>query len=228
MRYGKLLRLLIGNLMFYAVDDEGGGGGAPSPSPAPTPTPAPVPTPTPAAKTGNPLLDRPLDEIPSEWLEHAKELRRENARLREITKSVDEKATKEKLEAAVREAVDAQAVKTQEIIKTERDASNRRIINAEVRAAATNLGIQNMDDLKLVDASKLTINEDTGEVLGVSELLAEFKRTRPYLFKEPVVDTTQARRTPDKTGGKPFDARTATPDEIKADAKARGLTLKNY
>lgn len=179
-----------------------------------------------APKAPNPLLEGPIEEVPDAWREHARELRRENANLREKAKLVDENAAKAKLEAAVREAIDAQAAKTDEIIKNERAASDKRIVNTEVRAAALALGIQSMDDLKLIDTSKLTVNQETGEVSGVSELLTELKTAKPYLFKEPVVDTTQSRSTPPKDKGKVFDARNATPEELAADAKQRGLKLK--
>lgn len=231
MKYSRLLQLLIGSFMFYVGEDGGGGTPTPTPAPASSPSPSPSPTPTPApaaVKSGNPLLDDPIETIPVEWQAHARELRRENAKFRELAKTFDEKAAQDKIDAAVKAAVDAQDAKTQEILKKERDTLNRRVIGVEVRTEAAKLGIQNMDDLKLVDTSKLAVNDETGEVAGVAELLAEFKKTRPYLFKEPVVDTTQSLKTPKKDGAKAFDARTATKEEIEADAKSRGLNLKNY
>ena len=189
-----------------------------------TATPAATP---PASKTGNPILDLPIEQVPEEWREHARELRRENASLRALAKQVDDKAAQERIDAAVKAASDAHKAETQALLQGTRDAANKRIIQAEVRAAATALGLKDADGLKLLDTSALTI-DDSGDVFGVAELLAEFKKNKPYLFKEAVSDTAQSRRTPDRNSGKPFDARTARPEEIAADAKARRLTLKQH
>jgi hypothetical protein len=187
--------------------------------------PAAPHTPLAATKPGNPMLEAPLDELPVEWREHARELRRENANLRALARAAEEKAAQEKIAA---DAKAAAAEETRALLQKEREASNRRLINAEVRSAATALGLQDTDTLKLLDTSTLTINDDTGAVAGVAELLAEFKKSKPFLFKDSLVNTTQSRKTPDKSGAKPFDARTATAGERATDAKARGLQLKQH
>jgi hypothetical protein len=174
------------------------------------------------------LLDLPIDEVPDQWREHARELRRENASLREKAKVVDEAAAQAKIDEAVKKAVDAQKAETKAILDAEREASNRRIINAEVKAVAVSLGLQDVDAIKLVDTSTLKVDEATGDVTGVSDLLAAFKTAKPYLFKEPPASTTNPNPVPPKKKVETFDARTATKEEIAADAKARGLTLKHY
>jgi len=183
--------------------------------------------PSPAGKTGNPILDLPIEQVPEEWREHARELRRENASLRALARQVDDKAAQEKIDAAVKAASDAHKAETEALLQGTRDAANRRIIQTEVRAAAAALGLKDADGLKLLDTSGLTV-DDSGDVSGVADLLAEFKKNKPYLFREALSDTAQSRRTPDRIGGKPFDARTARPEEIAADAKARRLTLKQH
>jgi hypothetical protein len=203
---------------------------APAAAPAPSPAPAASPSPAPAsAAKGNPLLDAPLEDIPDAWREHARELRRENAKYRELAKQADEEAQQKKIDAALKEAADKQKQETEALLKKEREASNKRIVSAEVRAAATAQGIQDLDALKLLDTSKITVNEETGEASGVKELIDEFKKAKPYLFKEPTVDTTQTRRPPAAEGGtKKFDASTATKEELAADAKSRGLKLRTH
>ncbi|HEX8894460.1 MAG TPA: hypothetical protein VF783_14110 [Terriglobales bacterium] len=191
-------------------------------------TSAPPVTPPAAPKTGNPLVDLPLDQIPDQWRDHARELRRENASLREKTKAIDEAAAQAKIDEAVKKAVEAQEAKTKGILDAEREASNRRIINAEVKAVAVSLGLQDVDAIKLIDTSTLKVDEATGEVAGVTELLATFKTAKPYLFKEPVASTSSTVTPPPKKKTETFDARTATKEEIAADAKARGLTLKAF
>jgi len=222
MKRNKLLRFLLSNLMFYANDDGSGGGAGDPPAPAAVAAPA-----KPVAAAPNPLLEGPIEDVPDAWREHARELRRENAALRERTKQVDEAAAQAKINDAVKKAVDEQAAKTEGLLKAERDASDKRTIAAEVRLAATKLGIVDLDGLKLADISKLTVNAETGEVTGVDELMTEFKTARPYLFKEPASGSSHPGAAPKPAPEAKFDAAKATPDELKAEAKRRGLTLKD-
>lgn len=218
----NLLRQMMmqARLMSPEGDPPAGGGGNPPATP-----PVVVTQP---AKTGNPLLDLPIEEVPDQWREHARELRRENANLREKTKVIDEAAAQAKIDDAVKKAIDAQKAETKATLDAERAASDRRIINAEVKAVAVSLGLQDVDAIKLVDTSALKVDETTGEVAGVTELLAAFKTAKPYLFKEPPASSSNPNPTPPKKKTETFDARTATKEEIAADAKARGLTLKHY
>lgn len=188
--------------------------------------PATPPAAPPAPKTGNPLLDLPLDKVPDEWREHARELRRENAALREKTKAIDEAAAQKKLDDAVQAALEAERAKTKELIETERKAAHKITINAELRVIAARMGMVNLDDLKLADTSSLTVNAETGEVVGVQDLLTAFKESRPYLFKEPTSSTSHAGNPPPKEKPQLFDARTATPEEVAAQAKRLGLKIK--
>jgi len=225
----QLLRSLMMQASLMAPEGEGGtGGGATAGAPTTT-TPAATTTATTAAapRIGNPLLDLPIEEVPDAWREHARELRRENAALREKTKAIDEAAAQAKIDDAVKKAIDAQKAETKATLDAERAATDKRIINTELKAAAVALGIQDTDALKLVDISTLKVDEN-GEVAGVTELLEAFKTAKPYLFKAPVTETSQTRQTPPKKKVETFDARTATKEEIAADAKARGLHLKAF
>jgi len=65
---------------------------------------------------------------------------------------------------------------------TELEAQSReRLIRAELKAQAIHAGIVDLDGLKLVDASTLTIDE-AGEVQGVSALMQSLRRAKPWLF----------------------------------------------
>jgi len=196
--------------------------GTPGGGPATPVTPPAAPV-TPPAKTGNPLLDLPIEEVPDQWREHARELRRENASLREKTKSIDEAAAQAKIDEAVRKAVEAQETKTKAIIDAEREASHRRIINSEVKGAALSIGLQDADAIKLIDISSLKVDEN-GEVAGVTELLAAFKTAKPYLFKEAPAHSSNPNPPPPKAKVETFDARKATPEERAAKAKELGIS----
>jgi len=201
-----LLRHLMMQARLMSPDGDHASTGAPPVTP-----PAPAAPVTPPVKTGNPLLDLPIEEVPDQWREHARELRREA-----------------KIDEAVKKAIDAQKVETKATLDAERAASDRRIINSEVKAVAVSLGLQDVDAIKLIDTSSLKVDETTGEVAGVAELLTTFKTAKPYLFKEPLASTSSTSTPPPKKKAETFDARTATKEEIAADAKSRGLNLKAF
>ena len=64
----------------------------------------------------------------------------------------------------------------------ELEAQNReRLIRAELKAHAIRAGMVDLDGLKLVDASVLTVDE-AGEVQGAAVLMQSFRRAKPWLF----------------------------------------------
>jgi uncharacterized protein YdcH (DUF465 family) len=180
------------------------------------------------AASGNPLLDLSLDQVPEQWREHARELRRENARFRDLLKQYDETAQQKKIDDAVKTALSAHEQKSATLVQAERDAARQRVVQAEVRAAAGAAGIRDLDALKLLDLSAISVDAETGEVNGVKAMLDAFKKDKPYLFQDAPRDTTQTRRAPMPADSGKFDARKATREELEADAKARGLRIKHH
>ena len=59
--------------------------------------------------------------------------------------------------------------------------SDTRLIHAELKAEALRLGMIDLDGLKLLDLSSAKLNEK-GEVDGAAQLLAQFKKAKPWLF----------------------------------------------
>ena len=59
--------------------------------------------------------------------------------------------------------------------------SRDRLIRAELKAQAMRAGMVDLDGLKLVDASVLTL-DDAGEVQGAVALMQSLRRTKPWLF----------------------------------------------
>lgn len=214
---------LLRHLMMQArlmEGEPGAPGGGPAATPPATPPAAPAKPDTPPVD----LLDAPLDEIPAQWREHVHKLRKENASLRERTKTIDEAAAQKKLDDAVQAALEAERAKTKELIESERKAAQKITINSELRVIAARMGMVNLDDLKLADASTLTVNAETGEVTGAQELLTAFKESRPYLFKEPKASSSSTETPPPKAKTETFDARKATPEERAAKAKELGIS----
>ncbi|MBV8524331.1 MAG: hypothetical protein JOY71_19750 [Acetobacteraceae bacterium] len=56
-----------------------------------------------------------------------------------------------------------------------------RLIRSELKAEAIRVGIVDLDGLKLLDTSSAKLNE-RGEVEGISALISQFKRAKPWLF----------------------------------------------
>lgn len=62
-----------------------------------------------------------------------------------------------------------------------RDGSDRRAIQAELRSEATRRGMIDLDGLKLIEGSEVTIDEQ-GVVHGVAPVLTKLRRDKPWLF----------------------------------------------
>lgn len=140
-------------------------------------------------------------------LEYVQELRGESAAYRTKAKEAEAKA----------QMAEAKAIEAQQ-------AADQRIIRAELKAEALKAGMVDADGLKLADLSQVTLNEH-GDVVGAAEVMTALKLAKPYLFGGTAT-TSQIAPPPGKTETKPFNARNATPEELAADAKARGLNIK--
>lgn len=60
-------------------------------------------------------------------------------------------------------------------------ALERSVINAELRAVAAQSGIVDLDIVRLIDQSTLTIGED-GSIAGAAEAIAALKLAKPWAF----------------------------------------------
>jgi hypothetical protein len=69
-----------------------------------------------------------------------------------------------------------------EALENSRKMSERRAIESEVKALAISEGLTDTDLLKLVDTSKVSINE-AGELQGAKEAVAAFKTAKPNYFE---------------------------------------------
>ncbi len=56
-----------------------------------------------------------------------------------------------------------------------------RLIRAELKAEAVRAGMVDLDGLKLVDATGLTMTEQ-GDVAGAAALMTQLRRSKPWLF----------------------------------------------
>lgn len=60
-------------------------------------------------------------------------------------------------------------------------ATRAQVIRAELKAEAVRAGMIDLDGLKLVDTSAVSI-DDKGEVVGAGALMAALRRDKPWLF----------------------------------------------
>jgi hypothetical protein len=67
-----------------------------------------------------------------------------------------------------------------EIAELRADA-DARLIRAELKAEAIRSGMVDMDGLRLIDTTDLSIQKD-GLVTGAATLMEQFKRSKPWLF----------------------------------------------
>ena len=109
---------------------------------------------------------------PEECAIKVRALRQENKELRE-----QHQANDLAIEAAT---ADAQAQADALTVERER-ALDARVVRAELRLAAHQAGMIDLDALKLADLSMVTLN-DAGELEGADVLMAELKEAKPYLF----------------------------------------------
>jgi hypothetical protein len=62
-----------------------------------------------------------------------------------------------------------------------RAETSARLVRAELKAEAIRAGMVDLDGLKLVDLSAVTVN-DAGDVQGAGAIMERLKRDKPWLF----------------------------------------------
>lgn len=128
----------------------------------------------------------PTPEPQTFSLDYVRELRAENKGWRlkavELEKAAAEaKALAEKAAAEAKGAAEKAAKDAEERISQAQQATNARIIQAELRAQAVKSGMIDLDGLKLLDTSAVTL-DDKGEVVVPKDFFDEARKAKPYLF----------------------------------------------
>ena len=148
-----------------------------------------------------------MNEAPREISDYEKKLRKEVARYKEQAQIAEnEKASA--CAAAVRDRDEA--------VAAARDEARQRVVQAELKAHAVRSGIVDLDGLRLADTSAISV-DDTGELQGVEEVIADLQQRKPYLFSSnqslPVaVTTAQTLRPPSPSQPNTIDARQLSRD----------------
>lgn len=74
----------------------------------------------------------------------------------------------------------------------------QRLIDAELKVAADNHGLQDIDAFKMADLSTIKVGKN-GEVSGIKEILENLKTNKPYLFKANVTTSSNVRISNNKS-----------------------------
>ncbi len=175
-----------------------GQGGEQPPAAAATP-PAPEPTTEPNTDP---------EQLSSQLQQSNKQLKEAQARIAAYEKAAEEKAQAEltELEREKKRAEKAESELTQ--FKESTLARDRRI---EFRLAATQAGVEHLDDLMAVASAQIAQLEidDEGNVKGAAALVKSYKNSKPHFFKPATTGSGSGGGNPG--GGPPAHS----PDQFK-------------
>lgn len=156
-----------------------------------------------------------------------KKLRKENAKKRVENKELRDKlAEAEASKSTAKSDDDAKDVKkkveTTDVLKI----VNQRYMRSELKAAALSAGLKDTDALKMFDTSSLEIS-DSGDVIGIKDLIDEMVETKGYLFDQESKNTTSDKKTPGAAAPSSKSALDMSDEEYAVEAKKLGINTDN-
>ncbi|MBW4024954.1 MAG: hypothetical protein HIU92_17795 [Proteobacteria bacterium] len=111
------------------------------------------------------------------------------------------------------EALRARATDLERQIRTLAEQARTNLVMSELKAEAVRAGMVDLDGLKLLDASTVTV-ADGGEVVGAGTLMERFRRAKPWLFGAASSTTTAV--PPPSQSPRAKHATDMTPEEYRA------------
>jgi hypothetical protein len=118
------------------------------------------------------------------------------------------------------EALRAHAATLEDKIRSLSEQARTNQLMAELKTEAIRAGMVDLDGLKLLDTTSLTIS-DQGEVAGAAALMDRFRRQKPWLFGHTSTSTTTV--PPPQQPPRAKQATDMTQDEYRA---ARAAILR--
>jgi hypothetical protein len=118
------------------------------------------------------------------------------------------------------ESLRARAAELEQQVRSLSEQARANLLMSELKAEAVRAGMVDLDGLKLLDTSTLTVG-DRGEVAGAAALMDRFRRTKPWLFGA-ASSTTTAVPPPSQPPTAKL-AKDMTPEEYRA---ARAALLR--
>lgn len=107
-------------------------------------------------------------------------------------------------------------------LETERESNKKFRINSEIKVAAIAAGIIDPKVAQLIPTDKIGINA-AGEIEGVVEAVAIFKKESPNLFGDPKKETTVL-----STGSEKLDPPMGTPDPTARRKEVMSMKKEDY
>lgn len=141
-------------------------------------------------------------------VDYVRELREENKAHR---------LSNQELAAKLKVAEDAKANADKDVatkLSEAQKASNQRVLMAELKVAAKEAGLIDLDALKLADLSKVVLKDD-GTIDGVDTLFKGLKESKPYLFGSS--SSSSQEKTPEKKEPEAKKAQDMTKEEYAAE-----------
>jgi hypothetical protein len=124
-------------------------------------------------------------------------------RFQELSKAAQELKTIKAQQDKAKEDKLKEDGKLSELV-TEKDQKittlQQSVINSQLAAVAAQLGIQDLDAVKLADVSNVTLNDD-GTVSGAKEAIEALKADKPYLFTTNGKPNVGSGTNPNNGGG---------------------------
>lgn len=153
-------------------------------------------------------LDAPVEvaDKPRKPSAYERELRGENAAYRVRAKEAA---------AAAEAAVAAAKADADKRVADAMSAAEQRVIRAELKASALKAGMLDLDGLKLLDLSKMVLDEN-GNVTGADALFEAAAKDKPWLFKATPASTSSTQLAPKATPAVDKAVSEMTPAEIVA------------
>lgn len=152
-------------------------------------------------------------------------LRRESIKRKERIRALDAEL------AQVRKAASETAAALEAERKSRADADETarvRLIKAELKAAAVAARIIDPRDLSLLDMTGVKVADD-GTVEGAEEMIAAFKKDRPYLFGGDGSTSTPTRGdTPSAAKAAPKNAKDLSPSDRNEALASLGITAFKF
>jgi hypothetical protein len=107
----------------------------------------------------------------------------------------------------------ARATELEQQVRTLADQARTNLVLSELKAEAVRAGMVDLDGLKLLDASTVTVG-DSGEVTGAATVMERFRRAKPWLFGGASSTTTAV--PPPSQPPRAKRATDMTPEEYRA------------
>jgi hypothetical protein len=107
----------------------------------------------------------------------------------------------------------ARAAELEQQVRSLSEQARTNLMMSELKAEAVRAGMVDLDGLKLLDASTVTVSE-RGEVTGAATAMERFRRAKPWLFGG--VSSTSTAVPPPSQPPRAKKATDMTPEEYRA------------